>query len=51
VALTEGFEYPKNVTWKGRRRKAPDTPPIEVKKETPKATKGGIQGATSTPAF
>ena len=50
VALTEGLVYPRNDIWKGKRRKAPDTPPMEVKKEITKATRGGIQGATSIPA-
>jgi hypothetical protein len=50
VALTEGAVYPRNDIWNGRRRKAPDTPPIEVKKEIAKATSGGTQGATSIPA-
>jgi hypothetical protein len=27
--------------WKGRIRKAPETPPIDVKKEITKATRGG----------
>jgi hypothetical protein len=50
VALTEGWVYPRNDIWKGRRRNAPDTPPMEVKKEIAKATSGGIHGDTSIPA-
>jgi hypothetical protein len=50
VAETAGLLKPRTLTWKGRRRKAPDTPPMEVKKEMLKATRGGTQGATSMPA-
>jgi hypothetical protein len=42
--------YPRNDIWKGSSRKAPDTPPMDVKKEITKATRGGIQGETSIPA-
>jgi hypothetical protein len=49
VGLTAGEEKPKKLTWKGRRRKAPETPPMEVKVETTRATRGGIRGLTSTP--
>jgi len=46
VALTAGLLKPRKLTWKGKIRKAPDTPPIEVKKEITKATRGGIHGLT-----
>ncbi len=51
VALTAGVLKPRKLTWKGKIRKAPDTPPIEVKKEITKATRGGIQGLTSISAI
>jgi hypothetical protein len=50
VALTEGLVYPRKDIWNGRSRKAPETPPMEVKKEMTNATKGGIHNATSIPA-
>lgn len=50
VELTDGFVYPRNDTWKGSKRKAPDTPPMEVKNEIVNAATGGTQGATSIPA-
>jgi hypothetical protein len=49
VELTDGEVYPRNDIWNGSSKKAPETPPVEVKKETPNATLGGIQGATSMP--
>jgi len=50
VALTDGLVYPRTDIWKGKRRSAPEIPPIEAKKEIPKATRGGITGETSMPA-
>jgi hypothetical protein len=50
VALTEGFVYPRKEIWNGNSRNAPDTPPMDVKNEITKATRGGIQMATSMPA-
>jgi hypothetical protein len=50
VALTEGLVKFKTLIWNGSKRKAPETPPMDVKKDTTSATRGGIQGATSTPA-
>ncbi|MDI6800532.1 MAG: hypothetical protein QMD01_00535 [Thermodesulfovibrionales bacterium] len=35
--------------WKGRRRNAPETPPIEVKNEINIATTGGSKILVSTP--
>jgi hypothetical protein len=49
VALTDGAVYPRKLTWNGNKRNAPDTPPIEVKKDTMKATKKGTSGWVSTP--
>jgi hypothetical protein len=49
VALTEGSVYPRNEIWNGRRRKAPETPPMEVKNEMAHATRDGTQGETSMP--
>src|SRR5512147_892714 len=49
VALTAGAVKPRTLIWKGRRRKAPDTPPVDVKSEMAKATRGGRNGETSTP--
>jgi hypothetical protein len=51
VALTAGVLNPRKLTWKGKIRKAPETPPIEVKKEITKATRGGIQGFISISAI
>jgi hypothetical protein len=42
--------YPRKDIWNGRSRKAPETPPMEVKKEMTNATRGGIHNATSIPA-
>ena len=49
VALTEGEVNWRKLIWKGRRRKAPETPPMEVKKETTKATSGGKKIQVVTP--
>jgi len=49
VELTEGLVNPRILTWKGNKRKAPDTPPMEVKKETMKATSGGRKTHVFTP--
>jgi hypothetical protein len=49
VGLTEGLVKWSTLTWKGSKRNAPDTPPMEVKKETPKATTKGTKGEISTP--
>jgi len=49
VGLTEGLVNPKMLTWKGRSKKAPDTPPMEVKKDTANATSKRIAGETSIP--
>jgi hypothetical protein len=49
VLLTEGAVYPRTLTWKGNKRNAPETPPIDVKKETTKATTSGNNGFTSIP--
>ena len=48
VEETAGEVNPRKLTWKGRSRKAPDTPPMLVKKETAMATRGGQRGKTST---
>jgi hypothetical protein len=50
VELTEGELNPRKDTWKGKRRNAPETPPVEVNRDMPKATSGGTHGATSIPA-
>jgi hypothetical protein len=50
VALTEGLVKLRKLIWNGSKRKAPETPPIDVKNDTTSATRGGIHGATSTPA-
>src|SRR4030043_2363189 len=50
VALTDGLVKLRKLIWNGSKRNAPDTPPMDVKKETTSATRGGIHGATSTPA-
>jgi hypothetical protein len=50
VELTEGEVNPRKDTWKGKRRNAPETPPVEVNRDMPKATSGGTHGATSIPA-
>ena len=51
VGLTAGPVNPRKLIWKGSSRNAPETPPIDVKKETTNAATGGIQGDTSTPAM
>jgi hypothetical protein len=51
VALTAGLVKPRTLTWNGKRRKAPETPPIEVKKEIIKATVGGRRGLISISAM
>jgi len=50
VLLTAGESKPRTETWKGSRRKAPDTPAIEVKKEIVQAIRGGIKGESSMSA-
>src|SRR5512136_1805113 len=37
------------LTWKGSSRKAPETPPMDVKVETTNATSGGMKSQVSTP--
>jgi hypothetical protein len=49
VGLTAGPVKFRTLTWKGRRRKAPETPAIDVKKEITRATRGGNQNGASTP--
>ncbi|MFZ3123289.1 MAG: hypothetical protein WA104_08050 [Thermodesulfovibrionales bacterium] len=49
VALTEGLVYLRTLIWKGRSRKAPETPLIDVKKDTNRATRGGIKIYVLTP--
>jgi len=49
VPLTDGLVYPRTLTWKGKSRNAPETPPIDVKKETTKATNGGKKTHVFTP--
>jgi hypothetical protein len=49
VELTEGLVKPSTLTWNGSRRKAPETPPIDVKKEMINATISGTPGKTSIP--
>jgi hypothetical protein len=49
VGVTAGLVKPSTLTWKGRIRKAPDIPPMEVKKEITIPTRGGIQIDISTP--
>jgi hypothetical protein len=49
VALTAGLVKPSTLIWKGRSSTAPEIPPIEEKKDTPKATSGGSQKGASTP--
>jgi hypothetical protein len=50
VALTEGLVKFKTLIWNGNKRKAPEIPPMDVKKDTTIATRGGIHGPTSIPA-
>ncbi len=49
VGETAGLVKLRMLTWKGSNKKAPETPPMEVKVETRKAIKGGMSGLTSTP--
>ena len=49
VGVTAGEVKPSTLTWKGRIRKAPERPPMDVKKEMISPTKGGTQKAVSTP--
>jgi hypothetical protein len=49
VGLTAGLVKLSTLTWKGRSKKAPDTPPMEVEVDTNTATRGGMRGLTSTP--
>jgi hypothetical protein len=49
VELTEGLVKLRKLIWKGRRRNAPETPPIEVKKEMISATSGGTKIYVLTP--
>jgi hypothetical protein len=50
VALAAGLLKPRKLTWKGKIRKAPDIPPIEVKKEIMKDIRGGTHGLISISA-
>jgi len=49
VGLTAGLAKPSTLTWNGRSKKAPETPPMEVKEETTRATRKGTAGFVSTP--
>jgi hypothetical protein len=49
VDVTEGLVNPKTLIWNGSSKNAPEIPPMEVKKEMPKATRGGIRISVSTP--
>jgi len=49
VGLTAGLVKLRMLTWKGSSRKAPETPPMEVKVDTTRAMRGGTSGLTSTP--
>jgi hypothetical protein len=49
VPLTDGLPYPRKLIWKGKRRSAPETPAMEVKKDTAKATTGGRKTQVLTP--
>jgi hypothetical protein len=49
VALTEGLVKLRKLIWNGKRRKAPEIPPMDVKKDTTKATRGGINMYVLTP--
>jgi hypothetical protein len=49
VELTAGLVNPRTLIWKGRRRNAPDTPPMDVKVETTRATRGGSNAQVFTP--
>jgi hypothetical protein len=50
VLLTAGELKPRTETWKGSRRKAPDTPAMDVKKDIVQAISGGIKGDNSMSA-
>jgi hypothetical protein len=49
VALTEGEVKCRKLTWNGKTSTAPETPPMEVKKEIVKATSGGKNIHVFTP--
>jgi hypothetical protein len=49
VELTAGVVKPRTLIWNGRRRNAPETPPIEVKVDTTRATSGGTRNDVFTP--
>jgi hypothetical protein len=49
VELTEGEVKFRKLIWNGRSKKAPETPPIDVKKEMTKAISGGRSILVSTP--
>jgi hypothetical protein len=49
VGVTAGLVKPRKLIWKGKMRKAPDMPPMEVKKEITSPTSGGTHKAVSTP--
>jgi PAS domain S-box-containing protein len=49
VGETAGLVKLRKLTWKGSSRKAPETPPMEVKVERTRAIRGGMSGLTSTP--
>ncbi len=49
VGVTAGLVKPKTLIWKGKMRKAPDIPAIEVKNDMTSPTSGGTHRAVSTP--
>ena len=49
VELTDGLVKPRILTWNGKSRNAPETPPIDVKNEITKATIKGMKGDISIP--
>ena len=49
VDETEGVMKWRTLTWYGNRKKAPETPPMDEKKETAKATSGGRNIQVCTP--
>ena len=49
VELTEGEVKFKKLIWNGRSKKAPETPPMDVKKEITSAISGGMSIFVSTP--
>jgi len=49
VADTEGDVMPNTLIWNGTSRNAPETPTIEVRKDTTKAAPIGTMAATSIP--